>query len=103
MTGIQGLGGVPDPRPERVDKAKNERERTSALAGAPAEPRQDEVVVSEQARAAVEVSRAVQAARSQTDIRAERIEAAKQAIERGDYKNPEIVAKVAERLARILG
>jgi len=62
----------------------------------------DEVVISSQAQAAAVVAQALQATSTQSDIRLDKVEAAKAALERGDHKNPDVVATVAERLSKFL-
>ncbi len=104
MVGIQGLGGVPEPKPGGPNKARNERNdiardgsSTSSVATG------DDVSISAEARAAAEVGRLAALAKSQDDIRLDRVEQAKQNIEQGLYKDPQVVAKVAEKLLKYLG
>ncbi len=104
MVGIQGLNGIPEPKSERPAKVRSERENasrgtTSTSGGVQAK---DDVNISTEAKAAAEVGQLVQVAKSQSEIRAERVAAAKERIERGDYKDPEVVAKVAQRLLKFL-
>lgn len=104
MVGIQGLGGVPEPKSGRPAKLREDRDtpsRESAAVGAGA-PAQDDVLISSEARAAAEVTRIIQLTRSQETERADRVAAARERLDRGDYKNPEVVAKVAERLLKYL-
>jgi len=103
MVGIQGLGGVPEPKSGGPAKARNERDgvvrdgsATSAASSG------DDVSISSEARAAAEAGRLTALAKSQDDIRADRVEQAKQNIEKGLYKDPEVVAKVAEKLLKYL-
>ncbi|MCC6145696.1 MAG: flagellar biosynthesis anti-sigma factor FlgM [Candidatus Hydrogenedentes bacterium] len=106
MVSIQGLGGIPEPKPERPGKVRNDRDSSASVAGANAKSdsgaREDDVAISGEARAAADVARIIQVSKSNEDIRAERVEAARAAIERGDYKNPDIVRKVAERIAKLI-
>jgi hypothetical protein len=44
----------------------------------------------------------VQAANQAADVRTERVEAARENLRRGDYKSPEVVAKVAEKISKYL-
>ena len=101
MVGIQGLGGVPEPKPDRPSKVRNQgsAERGSAKGAASSK---DAVRISNEAQAAAEVTRLVAASASDGDIRADRVAAAKAAIERGDYKKPEIVAQVAQKVSKYL-
>lgn len=99
MVGIQGIGGVPDPnRPDRPanlrDKNVQDASRTSGGG--------DDVVISNSAQAAANVANAINQLDDVPDVRADRVEAARQAIERGDHRDPEIVARVAERVSRLL-
>lgn len=98
MSGIQGIGGVPEPRPDRPNDARD-RNRTEGPANAPA---QDDVVISSEAQAAARVANLIQTTSTQPDIRPERVEAARESIERGDFRRPEIVEQVADRLSRLL-
>ena len=104
MVGIQGLGGVPEPKSERPAKARNEREETAQVNSNAAGGAQikDDLLISSAAQAAAEVSRVTQLAQQDSDIRADKVAAARESIERGDYKDPEVVAKVAERLMKYL-
>jgi anti-sigma28 factor (negative regulator of flagellin synthesis) len=106
MVSIQGLGGIPEPKPERPGKVRTDRDNSASVAGANARgegtAREDGVAISGEARAAADVVRILQVSKSDQDIRAERVEAARAAIERGDYKNPEIVRKVAERISKLI-
>ena len=54
------------------------------------------------AQAAAAVARTIQIAKADTGIRADRVAQARERIERGDYKNPEVVAKVAEKVSKYL-
>ena len=104
MVGISGLGGVPEPKSDRAPKVRGEREGQSggvaATAGNAANT--DELKISSEAQAAAEVARIVGLSASEADIRADRVAAAKDALERGDYKNPEVVAKVAQKVSKYL-
>jgi len=106
MAGIQGLGGIPEPRPEGPARAR-ERDRDNAGSpaanGAESAAASDGVQISPEARAAAEVGRLTQIARSQDDVRAERVEQARQNLINGNFRDPEVVAQVAERILRFLG
>ena len=95
MVAIHGIGGVPEPTPERPAKVRDGRERDAAV------PAQDGVVISSEAQAAARISQLVQNSDS-SDVRAERVEAAKENLRRGDYRNPDVVAKVAEKISKYL-
>jgi anti-sigma28 factor (negative regulator of flagellin synthesis) len=97
MIGVQGIGGVQEPaKPERSSSAK-ETERVEKTAES-----SDGLEVSTQGQAAVTVAKVIEASADQPDIRADRVAAAKLAIERGDYKKPEVVEAVAQRINKIL-
>ena len=98
MVGIHGIGGVPDPKPERTSP---QRERSEAAPTKNGET-QDAVVISSEAQAAARLTELLQAAADQPDVRADKIAAAKAAIERGDYQKPDVVRTVAERLNKYL-
>ena len=98
MVGIQGIGGVPEPKPERPT---NVREKSPAVSESTSSS-QDDVKISSEAQAAATVAKALQAASSEPDIRIDRVEAAKAAIERGDYRKPEVVAAVADHVSKYL-
>ncbi len=98
MVGIQGVGGVPEPKPERPTDMR----KTSAAKGEDKATSSDGVAISGEAKAAARIAGLINAAADQPDIRADKVEAAKAAIERGDFKDPDIVAKVADRINKIL-
>jgi anti-sigma28 factor (negative regulator of flagellin synthesis) len=98
MVGIQGIGGVPEPRPDRPAGTRDTRSSGSA---APSNEG-DDVVISSEAQAAATLAAAVQAGIRQADVRPERVEAARDAIERGAFRDPEAVKVVAERIQRLL-
>jgi len=98
MVGIQGINGIPEPKPERPAKLRpaNEKDGLQSTQG------KDDVLISNEAQAAAAVARAIRVTQDQSGIRAERVASAKESIERGDYKKPEVVAKVAERISKYL-
>ena len=98
MVALQGISGIPEPKPERPADVRERRDATPAKS----DQVQDDVLISSEAQAAARISKLVQAAQADADIRADRVEAAKEHIARGDYKRPEIVAKVAERISKYL-
>ncbi len=106
MVGIQGLGGVPEPKSGRPATVREERETRStegAVSSSASAPAQDGVLISSEAKAALDVARIIKSAESQQSQRTEKVEAARERLARGDYKRPEVVAKVAERLMKYLG
>ncbi|GMU93680.1 MAG: hypothetical protein AMXMBFR4_27380 [Candidatus Hydrogenedentota bacterium] len=97
MVGVQGVGGIPEPAPERPASAKDRRREDSiqpAVSG-------DKVMISSEAQAAARIASLVQLA-LQDDVRADRVESAKQALEDGSYKNPEVLAELAKRISKYL-
>lgn len=105
MVTIQGLTGIPEPKSDRTSKVrggKAESTVASTGAGASGALAQDDISISNEAQTASEINKLVQLGKSETDVRTDRIAAARERIERGDYKKPEIVAKVAERLMKYL-
>ncbi len=99
MVGIQGIGGIPEPKSERPANVRDSKQSPSAEE---ASSSSDGVVISSEAQAAAVVAASIQATSGQSDIRTERVEAAKEAIERGDFKKPEIVQVVADRVSKLL-
>jgi len=105
MVGIQGLGGIPEPKSDGPAKTRNERE---AASGAQDVSRDsggssgDGVKISSAAQAAAQVARVIELTRAEAEIRAEKVAAARERIESGEYKKPEVVAQVAERILKIL-
>ncbi len=97
MVGIKGIGGIPEPKPERPAKLREKEAEVSQSSTA-----QDGVVISSEAQAAARLAKTVQSLTTQTDVRAEHVAAAKERMERGDYKNPDVVAKVAEKVSKYL-
>jgi flagellar biosynthesis anti-sigma factor FlgM len=105
MVGIQGLGGAPEPKPGGPAKVRNDRGQESREVSSTAgnSSSEDNVSISSEAQAAVEVSRLVQAASTQTDVRADRVEAARARLEEGSYKDPAVVGQVADKILKYLG
>ena len=105
MVGIQGLGGVPEPKSGGPAKVRTEREESSRNASSTtgSSSAEDNVNISSEAQAAAEVSRLVQTASSQTDIRANRVEEARERLDQGSYKDPAVVSKLADKLLKYLG
>jgi len=96
MVGIQGIGGPQEPRPSRSAGVRDNRPGPSA----DQEATSDGVVISSGAQAAAALTKTLLSGAD--NVRAERVEAAKQAIERGDYRRPDTVQVVAERISRLL-
>jgi flagellar biosynthesis anti-sigma factor FlgM len=96
MVGIEGIGGPQAPRPNRSSGVRDNRPSPSA----DQESASDGVVISSEAQAAAALTKTLQA--GVDDVRAARVEAARQAIERGDYRRPDVVKVVAEKISRLL-
>jgi len=99
MVAIQGIGGVPEPKPDRPANAKDTPKTEASGAAGSSE---DGIVISSEAQAAASVAQTIQASSVTPDVRSERVEAAREAIERGDYQKPEIVQVVAERISKFI-
>ena len=63
----------------------------------------DKVNISADAKRMAEVQNALNIVKSTPDVRADKIERAKQLIASGEYSNKEILNKVADKLLRNLG
>lgn len=105
MVGIQGLGGVPEPKSGGTDKVRNERgssakkSEETTLTGSSG----DGVTISSEARQAAEVNRVQQLTKSQEEIRTEKVERAKERISEGNYRTREAVEKVAREILKLIG
>ena len=97
MVGIQGVGGIPEPQPDRPAKIRDKEADVSQSSLV-----KDGVLISSEAQAAAKLAKTIQAATSQQDVRTDRVAAARERIDRGEYKNPDVVAKVAERVSKYL-
>ncbi|MDZ4860632.1 MAG: hypothetical protein SGI88_16775 [Candidatus Hydrogenedentes bacterium] len=98
MVGVQGVGGLPEPTPERPVNARDKRRDE---AGSASVSSVDDVLISSEAQAAAKLTSLVALAR-QDDVRQDKVDQAKQALDRGDHKNPEIIAKLAERISKFV-
>ncbi|HOE66218.1 MAG TPA: flagellar biosynthesis anti-sigma factor FlgM [Candidatus Hydrogenedentes bacterium] len=97
MTGIKGIGGVPEPAPDRSASIRD-RKRDEAKISVP----KDGVAISAKAQEAANVARLTQMAKQDGGVRAERVAAAKQNLQDETYKLPEILTEVAKQLSRYL-
>lgn len=98
MGGIQGLGGVNGPSPERPAELRDKkREEVRSI-----QPPSDGVQISDDAQEAASVAKLIGAASDQTQVRQQKIEEAQLALNRGDYKLPNVMAEVAKRISRYL-
>lgn len=103
--GINSIGGIPEPMPEKPLRIKTEKDRDVGEAkGVIRSPGQqeDQVVISSEAQAAAEIARLVRMLKAQDQIRTEKVEQAKQHLEAGEYKKPEVVEKIAEKIMRLI-
>lgn len=91
---IDRLGG---PKPARLDRNETRpRAETTTATGANNEV-QDEVQIS---TAASNIVQFMDAVRSLPDVRQERVDSARQNMERGSYRSQEAVRQVAERVGK---
>ena len=100
MVGIQGIGGVSEPKPDRPANVRDSNEGAPADGGSSSSS--DDVVISSEAQAAAVVARSIQVTQDQSEIRSDLVEAAKASIERGDFKDPDVVQVVADRVSKLL-
>lgn len=98
MGGINGIGGLPEPRSDRPAQVRDRRDTPPPSQ----ESGTDGVVISSEAQAAAAITRIIDAASIQPEIREERVEAARAALERGDHQNPDVVKQIAERISKLL-
>ncbi len=98
MVNIQGLGGVPEPTPDRPSGSRDKRRDTNVNP----DSRRDGVDISSQGRQAADISRIKAIADQEPDIRAERVEQAREAVEKGLYKQESVIVEIAKRLENLL-
>lgn len=98
MGGINGISGIPDPRSDRPSNVRDRRDTPPPAQ----EAQSDGVVISSEAQAAAAVARIIDTASIQPEIRQDRVDAAREALDRGDHQNPDVVQKIAERISKIL-
>lgn len=98
MVGVQGVGGVPEPAPERPVNVRDKR-REEAVSTSSTES--DGVLISSEAQAAAKLASLVAMAKL-ADIRQDRVEQARQALAEGMHKKPEVVAELAKRLSKFI-
>ncbi len=91
MGEIRPIEPLPDAVETRRTSAR-EQERTER-----AEER-DEVRISAEARRAAEIARLVELTRELPDVREERVEESRAAIDEGRYRNEEVIQDTARRL-----
>lgn len=98
MATIHGLGGVPEPTPDRPSGPKDRRKDNNVNANT----KRDGVDISSQGQQAADVARIKALAGQESDIRPERVEQAREAIENGDYKKESVIVEIAKRLEDLL-
>ncbi len=105
MVVINSIGGIPEPVPEKPSRIKTEKDTDVREAkGAIRSPAQqeDQVVISSEAQAAAEIARLVRLLKSQEAVRMDKVEQARQHLESGEYKKPEVVEKIAEKIMKLI-
>ena len=100
MVGVQGVGGVPEPQSDRSTGVRGRRDDDARARENVAQ--EDGVAISPEAQEAASVARYVQIAKDEPDVRADRVVEARAALERGEYKHPEVMATIAEKLSQVL-
>ncbi len=101
MVSLEGLTGIPDPKSGQSSRIRNSRQKPEEN-GVTRGKSADGVTISNEAKAAADVVRIVQLTRNQDEIRMDKVESARQNIANGNYKDPEVVAKVAEKIMKML-
>ena len=97
MVGVKGVGGIPEPTPERPSNVRNRQKNDSQGVSS-----KDGVRISSEAKQAADVARLLEIAKNEPDIRPERVAAAKQAIEDGEFLLPGAIAEVAKRISKLV-
>ena len=95
---VKGVGGIPEPAPDRSAKVRD-RARDDVKTSV---SKEDGVQISEKAQEAASTARLVQLASADSGVRADKVAAAKERMEQGDFRLPEVVAEVAKRLDKYL-
>lgn len=105
MVVINSIGGIPEPVPEKPSRIKSEKDtEVRGAKGVVYSPGQqeDQVIISSEAQAAAEIARLVNAVKAQDDVRMDKVEQARQHLESGEYKKPEVVEKIAEKIMKLI-
>ena len=97
MGGVQGIGGPHGPAPERPADMRGRNDTP-----APKENARDGVSLSTRAQDAAMVSRVIQVTKGESDIRMDRVAAARENLEQGLFQRREVVAEVAARIERLM-
>lgn len=98
MINIQGLGGVPEPTPDRPSGPGDKRRDNYVISGT----QRDGVNISSEGRQAADISRIRALADQEPDIRPDRVEQARRAIENGEHKQESVIVEIAKRLEDLL-
>jgi flagellar biosynthesis anti-sigma factor FlgM len=98
MLEINGIGG--SNKPARIEREETRRRAEVATGSTSQTDVQDQVKISSQARMASNIVQFSEAVKSLPDIRQERVEAARQNLERGTYRDREVVQAVAGRISK---
>ena len=98
MVTIHGVGGIPEPTPDRPSGLRDKRRDPNVNS----DSRRDGVDISSQGRQAADISRIRAIADQEPDIRPERVEQARLAIENGDFKKEDVIVEIAKRLENLL-
>jgi flagellar biosynthesis anti-sigma factor FlgM len=97
MVGIHGINGVPEPKPDRPAGVRDRKRSEDSPASS-----KDGVSISSKAQRAASTAKLVEIAKSEPDVRTERVAEAKQKIESGEYKKREVVEQLAAKLLKYL-
>jgi len=97
MVGIKGIGGIPEPTPDRPANVRDRQ--TDESRGAEVK---DDLLISSEAQAAATLARTIEVAKAQPQVRPEKVAQAKERLANGDYKRPEVVRTVAQRIRKYL-
>ena len=90
MVGINGIGGIPEPLPDRPANVRDRKREVES-----ASVREDGVQISPEAQEAASSARLASLAREGDEISAEQVASARERIERGYFRMPEVVGEVA--------
>ncbi len=98
MVDVGRIGGIPDPqRPDDANRLEAERRRTRQ-SGSTGAPENDGVAISREARRAAEALRFAEFARAAPDVRADRVEAARERLDAGELDAPPVLRRVVQQI-----
>jgi len=98
MVNIHGVGGVPEPTSDRPSGTRDKRRDNNVNA----DSRQDGVDISSKGRQAADIARIKAIADQEPDVRPDRVDQARQAIENGDHKKESVIVEIAKRLEDLI-